>query len=293
MPSKKSRLSYILVADDNSSTARAAANAAFKIACSQNLAIRGIYVVEEALALDTYANYHAELPVVGTTSDGRSREPRSRAELMHWFENQGKAALNWLEETGADAGVQVSTKLLAGGVSELVLRDAANARLLAIGRRGHGHQNDSDSLGHNFRKIAHHAHRPMLVGGSETPSLHRLMLGYHGLAHADEALAWASRLQHALSAEVIVLNVCEKAEYCQDAIGLDEIRTRLTQSDLDGYRFVTGQGRPAAELAATAEANDVDLIIVGRYRHQALVEWLVGSTVDELLRATTLPVLIA
>jgi nucleotide-binding universal stress UspA family protein len=289
----ENRLPYILVADDDSSAARAAANAAFQIARNQNLAIRGLYVVEEALALDTYANYHAELPILASAANGRSREPRSRAELMRWFKNQGKAALRWLETAGADAGVTVSTKLLAGGVSELVLRDAAQAQLLAIGRRGHGHKDDSGSLGHNFRKIAHHAHRPMLVGGRETPTLHRILVGYHGRAHADEALAWAARLQRALSAEMIVLNVCEDAESCQDRMGLDEIKARLAQGGVDAYRFVTGQGRPAAEMAAIAAANNVDLIIVGRYRHQALVEWLAGSTVDELLRATTLPVLIA
>jgi len=40
-------------------------------------------------------------------------------------------------------------------------------------------------------------------------------------------------------------------------------------------------------------ANDVDLIILGRYRHFALAEWIVGNTVERLLRATSLPVLIA
>jgi nucleotide-binding universal stress UspA family protein len=46
-------------------------------------------------------------------------------------------------------------------------------------------------------------------------------------------------------------------------------------------------------MSAVAAANEVDLIILGRYRHGALVEWLVGSTVDRLLRATSLPILIA
>lgn len=284
---------YILVADDNSSEARAAANAALQIAQNQNLAIQGLYVVEEALALDTYANYHAELPGFSIPGNGSDREPSSRAELVRWFENQGRLALCWLETACTEAGVPVTTKMLAGGVSELLLRDAAQARMLAIGRRGHGHKDDLKPLGYNFRKIAHHAHVPMLVGGKKSPSLHRLLLAYHGRAHAKDALAWTAQLQRDLAAEVIVLSVCEDTEPDQCGLSMEEIEDSLAHSALASYRFVTGHKRPADEMAAVAAANDVDLIILGRYRHSALVEWLVGSTVDRLLRKTSLPVLIA
>jgi nucleotide-binding universal stress UspA family protein len=264
-----------------------------QIARILDLAIQGLYVVEEVLALDTYANYHAELSVLSNGSNDSGRKPTSRAELMSWFENQGKVALNWLETASTEAKVPVTTKLLVGGVSELVLHNAAQARLLAIGRRGHRHKDDSESLGHNFRKIAHHAHLPLLVGGRKTPSLHRLLLAYHGQAHANDALAWTAKLQCDLSAGVIVLSVREDTESGQGSVGLEEIEDRLAHSDLAAYRFLTGQGLPAAEMAAIAVENDVDLIILGRYRHSEMVEWLVGSTVDRLLRATSLPVLIA
>jgi nucleotide-binding universal stress UspA family protein len=283
---------YILVADDHSLEARAAANAAFQIARNIKLTIRGLYVIDEGLALDTYANYHSELPDLSFTPNGNVREPTSRAELMSWFETQGRVALHWLETACADAGVPLSTKLMAGGVSALVFRNAAQAQLLAIGRRGHGHTDDSKSLGHNFRKIAHHVHVPMLVGGRETPCLQRLLLAYDGQAHADGALAWTAKLQRDLSAEVIVLTVCEDTESCQTGVSSAKIADRLVQSDLETYHLLTGQGRPFIEMAATAAANDVDLIILGHYRHPALVEWLVGSTVDQLLRETSLPVLI-
>jgi nucleotide-binding universal stress UspA family protein len=133
----------------------------------------------------------------------------------------------------------------------------------------------------------------MLVGGKERPSLHRLLLAYHGQAHADDALTWAEKLQRDLSAEVMVLAIREDTDSSHGAVSLKEIENRLSHSNLTADRFLTGQGRPSNEIAAAAVANDVDLIIMGRYRHSAVVEWLVGSTVDRLLRATSLPVLIA
>jgi nucleotide-binding universal stress UspA family protein len=293
MTDNKCRLPYILVAHDYSLESCAAAETAFQIAHNQGLTIEGLYVVDEVLALDTYANYHAELSVLPNGSKDDGRRPASRADLVSLFEKQGRVALNWLETAGTEAGVPVTTRLLAGGVPEMVLRNASQARLLAIGRRGHGHKDHSESLGHNFRKIAHHVHLPMLVGGKKATALHRLLLAYHGQAHADEALVWTAQLQRDLSAEVIVLNVREETESSQGAVSLEEIKDRLAHSDLAAYRFMTHQGQPAAEIAAIAVANDVDLIILGHYRHSALLEWLVGSTVDRLLRATSLPVLIA
>lgn len=292
MTDKECGLLYILIADDDSSEARAASKAAFQIARVQGLAIRGLYVADESLTLDTYASYQAELPILQDSND-YGREPASRADLMRWFENQGTLALDRLQAASKEAGVSVTTELLAGGVSELVLRHAAKARLLAIGRRGHGHKDAAESLGHNFRKIAHHVHSPMLVGGKKTPSLHRLLLAYHGQAHANDALTWAVKLQRDLSAEVIVLAIREDTDDSHGAVSLEEIKNRLAHSDLAACRFLTGQGRPAHEIASVAVANDFDLIILGRYRHSAVVEWLVGSTVDRLLRATSLPVLIA
>lgn len=292
MMDKENGLPHILIADDDSSAARAAAKAAFQIARVQDLATRGLYVADESLTLDTYASYQAELELLPDSND-YDREPKSRAELMSWFEYQGTLALDWLQAAGKEAGVSVTTQLLAGGVSELVLRNAAKARLLAIGRRGHHHRDDLESLGYNFSKIAHHAHLPILVGGEKTPSMKRLLLAYHGQAHAKDALTWTVNLQRDLSAEVIVLTVLEYTDSSHGTVRLEEIKNRLAHSGLTAYRFLTGQGRPANEIAGVAAANDVDLIILGRYRHSAVVKWLVGSTVDRLLRATPSPVLIA
>ena len=135
MTDAEKRPPYILVADDYSTAARTAADAAIRIARIQNLAIRGLYVVDEVLALDTYANYHTELPFVSRKSNGERREPGSRAELMRWFETQGEVALNRLQSACVEAGVPVDTSLIAGGVPEMVIRDAARAQMLALGRR--------------------------------------------------------------------------------------------------------------------------------------------------------------
>jgi nucleotide-binding universal stress UspA family protein len=163
--------------------------------------------------------------------------------------------------------------------------------LLALGRRGHGHASDSSHLGRNFRAIAHHTPRPMLVGGDEARPVQRLLLAYNGSEHARQALAWTILLQRTLYSDVLVLSVKENGHTSQDISS--ELVDQLNQGGLADYRFLSGEGQPASQIVAAAAENEVDLIVMGRYRHTALLEWLVGSTLDYVLRGTSLPVLIA
>ena len=79
----------LLVADDGSPAAQAAANVAVQIAKSRDLLVRGLYVVDEALILDTYADHRREL--------GNVPEVTSRDDLIAWFKKQGESALRELE----------------------------------------------------------------------------------------------------------------------------------------------------------------------------------------------------
>jgi nucleotide-binding universal stress UspA family protein len=275
----KKRTSEILVAQDGSTSALAAAHIAIQIAQSQDLSVHGLYVVDETLALDTYADYRNELESNG--------EMTSRAELLTWFEEEGDAALQMLEVRCQAAGVPVTAELLAGGVPELVLRASKQARLLAIGRRGHGHEGDTHHLGRSFRTIAHHAHLPLIIGGDEARTVRRLLLAYDGTKHAQPALAWASLLQRTLPAEVMVVAVQENGLQSTSE-WLGEARAQLA-----GCQCLHRLGQPASEIVAAADETQADLIVMGRYRHTVLLEWLLGSTVDRVLRGTQVPVLMA
>jgi nucleotide-binding universal stress UspA family protein len=62
---------------------------------------------------------------------------------------------------------------------------------------------------------------------------------------------------------------------------------------LTNYRFVSRKGHVAAEIVPAAEEYQADLILMGNYCVTPLLEWLIDSTLDHVLRRTRLPVLIA
>ncbi len=267
----------ILVAYDGSATARSAALLAIQIAQSQRRRIHGLYVIDDSLTLDAYASYSAEL--------GRSDEPASRAELVKWFGERGETVLQWLEARCRENHVPVTTEMMFGGVSELITQAATEAQLLALGRRGLTHADAPGYLGRNFRAIAHHARCPVLAGGDTQRPAQRILLAYNGSERARHALNWTALLQRTLSAEVIALAVKEE-DTAPIERWLTEVQEHITADCLARY------GQPAVEIVETADENQIDLIVMGSYRHTALLEWLVGSTVDRVLRDTTVSVLI-
>jgi nucleotide-binding universal stress UspA family protein len=275
----------ILVADDGSPAAAVAGHTAIQIASGEQLLVHGLYVVDVTLTMDLYADYEAELGDTAELSSGEG--------LVSRFEERGGVVLQQLEEACRAAGVPVFVEIESGGVPELVVQEAAEAKLLALGRRGNRHSIATTHLGSNFRAIAHRTLCAIVVGGGADSTIRRVLLAYDGSDRARRALVWASTLQNTLSAEVQVLAVQEHLAEQAVHKRLDSIRDDLEQTELAGCELLIRPGEPAAEIVKLASETQADLIAMGRYRHRGLLEWFADSTVDRVLHNTSIPVLIA
>ncbi len=276
----------ILVALDGSPAANAAARAAIQIAHARSLSIYGLFIIDEALLLNPYADLQHEL---GSMSDDMSRD-----RMLAIFKSRGGEVLHGLEEQCQVAEVPVHTELMLGGVTELILREAEQSAMLSLGRRGGSSDPQSDRLGHNFRYIAHHVHCPVIVGGdTHYRSMKRLLVAYDGdgqaLCSEECAVEWAALLQRALSSDVMVLAMQHQDE--RPTHWETGIKVCLDHGGLQNYNLVIRTGVTATAITMVSSTHHADLIIMARYQHGAFLEWLTGSTVDTILRNSPLPVL--
>ncbi len=275
--------SRILVAVDGSPAANAAARAAIQIAQARSCSIDGLFIIDESLLLNPYADFQLEL-------DGVS-EDLPRVRLLAIFKARGSAVLRRLEDRCQAAHVPVHTELMLGGVPELILREAAQSEMLALGRRGNHSAHQSDRLGHNFRQIAHHVPCPIIAGGDHRyRSIKRLLLAYDGNGHVPCAVEWAALLQHDLPSDMIVLAMQQQDE--RSSHWEAAVKAGLDHGGLQNYNLVIRTGVAATAITTVSSTHHADLIIMARYQHNAFLEWLTGSTVDTILRNSPLPVLI-
>jgi nucleotide-binding universal stress UspA family protein len=274
----------ILVAIDGSEISWNTARIAIQLAKVLNTEILGLHVIDEELVLNDYAEYQKEL--------GKYEAPLSRTEKAELFESRGHEILELLKSWCQDSDIQATTEIGLGGVGETVLKQGGEAMILAIGRRGNGHPNISDYLGKNFRYTAHRTEVPLLVGGDSAKALNKILLAYNGSTRAKKALQWAKQLQQQGSFEILALVVQEDDDFSIRDFE-KEVKTEFSQSGVKNFRLIMRKGIPSDEISITAMDSKSDIVLMGGYRHSAVLEWLEGSTLDSVLRKITLPVLVA
>lgn len=136
-----------------------------------------------------------------------------------------------------------------------------------------------------------------------------LVVGLNGSTAATHAFAIAVDLAEENYGTVHVVSVEDRLPAFPATIGetLDEDRRetlfyRRVQSaairELHGrpvmcsVSFAITRGRAAEQLVQIAQARDADLLVIGRTRHSRILEALLGSTPQRLLRNAPCPVLV-
>jgi nucleotide-binding universal stress UspA family protein len=143
----------------------------------------------------------------------------------------------------------------------------------------------TSELGTLIRRCA----TPLLaVPGAFSP-LNRPLLAYNGSPKAKEALYVATYLALRAQAPLVVVSVLEGSH--DPAAALAEAKTYLERHGVQAS-YVQEQGPVAGAILRSAGAHNADLILMGGYEHPPVVEVLLGSAVDEVLRTSRQPVLI-
>ena len=276
---------WILVAVDGSQPARNAAEIAIKLARMQGYGIHALYIVDEALALESYSGYHRELTF--------KIDPDQDDDPVAALEAQGALALDQVELMAMQAGVSVEVEMLLGNVEDLILDRASDALMIALGRRGNRHANKPDHLGSHFWQVVHKTTAPVIIGGDMAPDqIQHLLFGFTGDEHDIRALHGLTVLQRDLKAEVIVV-LGNDPDEAQAQQWREQALARIAEEDRAHYRFLRRPEKLADALIVAIREEDVDLVVMSEHhRRLALLDELLGSPLDTVLAQTQQPVII-
>lgn len=284
MPSEEPETApFVLVANDQSACGKVAADAGVRIARALDVTVRGIYVVDVNLVMEPYVSLHAEL--------GDDSGLMTRDEWMARFEAFGDSTLADLKATSAAYDRPFSGEVIFGGVTELILKEASRpaARLLALGRRGRS--TEGSGLGGHFGDVAHHVEIPLLVGGSDEVDFKRFLIVHDGGDHADDVCRFAGQLAAPLSAQVTLVGIGDPNGEASEG-WVDRARKALGPVG-EQAKVAEPDGEGGAAILAAADRANADVIVMSHFRHQAWVQWLVGSPAEYVLRHDERPVLLA
>ncbi len=144
-------------------------------------------------------------------------------------------------------------------------------------------------LGSGLSALIRGCPRPVLIVPGTTPHLHRALLAYDGSPKSEEALFVATYLSVRRDIPLVVVTVVESGRTTPETL-------RRAKKYLQGrggqVTFVEQRGEVAGAIMSTAETHACDLIIMGGYGFSPVLEVVLGSAVDKVLRTSRRPLLI-
>jgi len=241
------------------------------------------------------SEYPTKSDLAGNIGLGSREHIRERlAELDHQRSKlaleEGKVMLEEARERVVADGVEDVETLQRHGHLVDTLQDLENdTRVLVMGRQGEAHDSNTPAIGSNLETVIRSIHRPILVAlpGFEPPE--RIMVAYDGSTTAKKVVEMVARsdLFKGLDCHLVMAGSESPKHHEQ----LAEARTKLEKAGLEvSASLVSGDVVPV--LQEYEQKHDIDLVVMGAYGHSRIREFLVGSTTTQMIRKSTIPMLL-
>jgi nucleotide-binding universal stress UspA family protein len=270
----------ILVALDGSQHADGALEYALWLASRLKARLTGVHVIDivsiEGSFLHDVSGSLGFEPYLDFSSKMR--------EALH---ERGRAILDLFKARCADRGVQCDTALPLGVVANEICDLARTADLVVLGNRGVNEQFSTGLLGGTTESVARKSPKPVLVCPAEFREVTRPLLAYDGSQRASAAMHTAAEVTSALGLPLTVLHVARNGGDGESVLA--EARRYLAAYDVPvEYKVLTGP--PHQVIVDTLATGPHDILFIGAYGHSRIIEMVLGSTTEYVLRNSPAPV---
>jgi nucleotide-binding universal stress UspA family protein len=205
-------------------------------------------------------------------------------EALH---ERGAALLEEFSATCRTEGVRYDTALEIGVVPNEISERAREADLVVIGHRGINQKFTTGMLGGTAESVARKCSKPVLVTPMQFADIQAPLLAYDGSQRASAAMHVAAEVCTQLSLPLAVLTVCREAEQGEKIV--DQARRYLASYALPTRTFVVA-GHAYERIPAEIREHSYDLLFMGTHGHSRIIEMVLGSTTEYVLRNAPCPV---
>lgn len=193
-------------------------------------------------------------------------------------------------QTCADAGLVGEFAVEAGSVRDTIIKRAVFADLVVLNLAHPPGPQPRERLGNRFSQLVQRCPRPILAvpSGADIP-MGRTLLAYDGSPKADEALFVATYLASRWPLNLTVVTV--ETEHTS-AEALERARGYLQEHGVTNAHYLLRQLPIAEAVLETAVEHDIDFLIMGGFGFRPMMHFMLGSSVDTILRRFKHPILI-
>jgi nucleotide-binding universal stress UspA family protein len=212
------------------------------------------------------------------------------SKMREALQERGASLLEEFTSTCKTEGVQSETALQIGIVPSEICERAREADLVVLGNRGVNQRFTTGLLGGVTESVTRQCPKPVLVTPLEFQSPRRPVLAYDGSQRASAAMHVAAEVCTELKLPLAVLTVCRDRD--QGERTLDQARRYLASYSLETTTSVA-EGHAYETIPAWIRDKGYDLVFMGSHGHGRMIELVLGSTTEYVLRNVPCPVFLS
>ena len=204
------------------------------------------------------------------------------------LEERGKEALEDFTQKCSSEGIEAFTFLDTGIVSNEICNRTNLADLVILGQKGINAEFDRGLLGSTAEAVTRKCTKPLIITPKNFREPSNTMLCYDGSRYATDAMQTAADFASSLNLPLTVLIAIRNEEEGEKI--LNDARRYLSSYKIKPD-FKVAKGNPDEEIINFSAKNSMDLIFMGAHGHSRIIEMVLGSTTEYVLRKSNCPVL--
>jgi len=273
----------ILIPTDGSEYAKTAIDYGIYFAKKINAKLIGLHVIDAGMI-------HGRVLSDISVSVGLPPYREFRSTIETGLDERANAILKACYERCNAAGIHPDIMKVTGIISESIIEAGKSTDWILLARRGEQHHPTIGGiLGSTAEWVARDSGKPVLVTPPLYQDIESMALAYDGSPPAHNALKLAVHLSEEALWPLTIICISDH-EAVADALH-KKIEAYLDPFQID-CETITIRGRENREIIKFIQGGSVELMVMGAYGHNRLRELLVGSTTSEVIRKSSIPVLL-
>jgi nucleotide-binding universal stress UspA family protein len=203
------------------------------------------------------------------------------------LEERGKAILEEFSQRCQQKAIRHETHLDMGIIANEICERSKIADLVVLGHRGINEEFSTGLLGTTSESVTRKCPRPVFVSTKQFKVIERPLLAYDGSQRASSAMECAAEFCSSLGLPLTVLYL-SKDEKTAEGV-LQQAKSYLSSYAVE-TRYETARGYPEQKIIDHLVNFNYDLLFIGAYGHRRIIEMVLGSTTEYVLKKSPCPV---
>lgn len=209
------------------------------------------------------------------------------SKMRDLLDERGKIILDDFAARCEKQGVRYTTFLDTGLIPNEICERANVADLVVIGHRGVHEEFSTGLLGTTAETITRKCPRPIFVSTKQFAPVENPLLAYDGSQRASSAMESAAEFCTTLRLPLTVLTIAKEETIARS--NLDRARSYLSSYPME-VSYQSTRGYPEQKIVEQLLNQRHDLLFIGAYGHRRIIEMVLGSTTEYVLRNAPCPV---